>query len=164
MWIVKKTLEAEKTYCLGAKVPSRNEFDLAVEYNFHSAATTLPATWKHDECPDDFLFHAVTEQEIGKVIKGLSLNKAPGLDKITASVLKDSLPAILSIITSIMSNSLSTSRFPKAWKMAEVVPSCVRVRLFWRSMQQPAYLIIAYTIQGVWEVSLSSVRGLFNHQ
>ena len=114
-------------------MPSRNEFDLAVEYDFHSAATTLPETWKHDGCPDDVLFHAVTEQEIEKVIKGSSLNKAPGLDKITASVLKDSLPAILSIITSITSitnNSLNTSTFPKAWKMAEVVPSCVRVRLF----------------------------------
>ena len=94
-----------------------------MEYELNSATTMPPpATWKHDECPDDFQFHAVTEQEVGKVIKGLSLNKAPGHDKITARVLKDSLLAILSVITSIMNNSFSTSTFPKAWKMAEVVP------------------------------------------
>ena len=56
-----------------------------MEYDFHSAATTLPATRKHDDCPDDFQFHDVTEQDVGKVFKGLSLNKVPGHDKITAS-------------------------------------------------------------------------------
>lgn len=102
---------------------AQKAYDLAMEYDFNSATTiSPPATRKHDECPDDFQFHAVTEQEVGKVIKGLSLNKAPGHDKITARVLKDSLPAILSVITSIMNNSFSTSTFPKAWKMAEVVP------------------------------------------
>ena len=88
-----------------------------MEYDFHSAATTLPATRKHDDCPDDFQFHDVTEQDVGKLFKGLSLNKVPGHDKITASVLKDSLPTILSILP-----YFSTSTFPKAWKMAEVVP------------------------------------------
>ena len=54
-------------------MPSRNEFNLA-------AAKTLPATWKHDDdqCPDDFQPHAVTEQEVGKVIKDISLNKENG--------------------------------------------------------------------------------------
>ena len=52
-------------------MPSRNEFNLA-------AAKTLPATWKHDECPDDFQLYAVTEQEVGKVIKDISLNKENG--------------------------------------------------------------------------------------
>lgn len=93
-----------------------------MEYDFHSAATTLPATRKHDDCPDDFQFHDVTEQDVGKVFKGLSLNKVPGHDKITASVLKDSLPTIQSVIACIMNDSFSTSTFPKAWKMAEVVP------------------------------------------
>lgn len=52
-------------------MPSRNEFNLA-------AAKTLTATWKHDECPDDFQPHAVTEQVVGKVIKDISLNKENG--------------------------------------------------------------------------------------
>ena len=89
---------------------AQKAYDLAMEYDFNSATTIPPpATWKHDECPDDFQVHAVTEQEVGKVIKGLSLNKAPGHDKITACDLKDSLSAILSVITSIMNNSFSIS-------------------------------------------------------
>lgn len=84
-----------------------------MEYDFHSAATTLPATRKHDDCPDDFQFNDVTEQDVGKVFNGLSLNKVPGHDKITASVLKDSLPTILSVIACIMNNSFRGCSFVK---------------------------------------------------
>ena len=50
-------------------------------------------------------------------------SKAPGHDKIPIRVIKDSLPAVLSPITSIVNASLcSTCQFPSTWKKAEVLP------------------------------------------
>ena len=53
---------------------------------------------------------------------GLSCNKAPGYDKISARILKDSLPATSTIITRLINSSFELSVFPKAWKTAEVIP------------------------------------------
>lgn len=75
-----------------------------------------------DDCPDLFRFHPVLEKDVEDVIKGFSSNKAPGRDKVTTRVLKDYLPVIVPIITSIMNNSFSSKCFPKVWKMAEVTP------------------------------------------
>ena len=48
--------------------------------------------------------------------------KAPGLDKVTARVLKDSLPTTLSAITNPVNTSFSSNTFARAWKVAEVIP------------------------------------------
>ena len=48
--------------------------------------------------------------------------KAPGLDKVTARVLKDSLPTTLSAITNPVNTSFSSNTFARAWKLAEVIP------------------------------------------
>ena len=49
-------------------------------------------------------------------------NKSPGIDKISMRVIKDSLPAILPTITSIINATFVTGTFPCAWKMAEITP------------------------------------------
>ena len=41
-----------------------------------------------------------------------SSNKAPGLDKVTMSVIKDALPCILPVLTDIVNQSLLSSVFP----------------------------------------------------
>ena len=65
----------------------------------------------------------MSSREIENVIRSLPMNKAPGHDKIPIRVIKDSLPAILSPITSIVNASLcSTCQFPSSWKKAEVLP------------------------------------------
>ena len=46
-----------------------------------------------------FEFHAVTEKDIEKIIKHIPSNKAPGHDRVSTRVLKDSLPATLPVIT-----------------------------------------------------------------
>ena len=51
-----------------------------------------------------------------------SSNKAPGLDKVTMSVIKDALPCILPVLTDIVNRSLLSSVFPVAWKISEVIP------------------------------------------
>ena len=76
----------------------------------------------HDnQCPL-FKFQSVTEEEVGKIIRSLPSNKTPGLDKVTARVLKDSLPITLSAITNLVNTSFSSNTFAQVWKSAEVIP------------------------------------------
>ena len=49
-------------------------------------------------------------------------NKAPGHDKITMSVIKDSLPCILTVLTDIVNRFLLSSVFPSNRKISEVAP------------------------------------------
>ena len=53
-------------------------------------------------------------------------NRSPGIDKITMRVIKDSLPAILPMITSIFNASLTSGVFSSAWKTVadDLVPLC----------------------------------------
>ena len=51
-----------------------------------------------------------------------SSSKAPGLDKVTMSVIKDALPCILPVLTDIVNRSLLPSVFRVAWKISEVIP------------------------------------------
>lgn len=55
-------------------------------------------------------------------IKNLPYNKAPGYDKATARVLKDSSPVTVQIITNLINGSFSHNTFPNDWKMADVIP------------------------------------------
>ena len=60
---------------------------------------------------------------MANIILILPFNKAPGFDKISGRILKDSLPATLRIITSLMNNSFKYNTFARVWKIAEV--TCV---------------------------------------
>ena len=60
---------------------------------------------------------------MANVTLNLLSNKAPGFDKIPARILKDSLPATLHTITSLMNNSFKSDTFARVWKIAEV--TCV---------------------------------------
>ena len=70
-----------------------------------------------------FEFHAVTEQDSEKIGKHIPSNKAPGHDRVSARVLKDSLPATLPVITNLINSSFASKCFAQAWKSAVVIPS-----------------------------------------
>ena len=67
-----------------------------------------------DEDSDKFRFHSVSEEDVSKIIKYLPSNKAPGYDKVTARVLKDSSPVTVPIITDLINGSFSHNTFPNA--------------------------------------------------
>ena len=69
-----------------------------------------------------FEFHAVTEQGIEKIVKHIPSNKAPGLDRVSAGVLKDILPATLPVIINLMNTSFASNCFAQVWKSAVVIP------------------------------------------
>ena len=92
-------------------------------YTFNQESSCCPI----NNSPQDvqcslFEFQSVTEEEVGKIIRSLPSNKAPGLDKVTARVLKDSLPTPLFAITNPVNTSFSSNTFARAWKLAEVIP------------------------------------------
>ena len=70
-----------------------------------------------------FEFHAVTEQDIEKIVKHIPSNKTPGLDRVSARVLKDSVPATLPVITNLINTSFASNCFAQAWKSAVVIPN-----------------------------------------
>ena len=71
---------------------------------------------------EQFAFHTVECKQIQDIISAMPTNKAPGIDKISMRVVKDSLPVILPTLTSIINASFVTGTFPSLWKMAEVTP------------------------------------------
>ena len=80
-------------------------------------------TFNVSSVSEQFEFQPVSENDVANVILNLPSNKAPGFDKVPARILKDSLPATLQIITSLMNNSFKSNTFARAWKVAEV--TCV---------------------------------------
>ena len=70
-----------------------------------------------------FEFHAVTERDIEKIVKHIPSNKAPGQDKVSARVLKDSLAATRAVITNLIYSSFASNCFAQAWKSAVVIPN-----------------------------------------
>ena len=71
---------------------------------------------------EEFRFRAVTTLEVRKIIVSFPPNRAPGMDKLHMSVIKDALPVILPVLTELINRSLLTSVFPSAWKESVVIP------------------------------------------
>ena len=79
---------------------------------------TLSYTLKQKQ----FEFQDVKETDVKSVIKSLAANKAPGYDRISAPVLKDSCESIAPVISRLVNNSFKMAAFPKARKIAEMIP------------------------------------------
>jgi hypothetical protein len=68
------------------------------------------------------MFETVDCEEIREIVSSMPTNKSPGIDQISMRVIKNSLPAILPTITSIINTSLVSGIFPRDWKMAVMTP------------------------------------------
>ena len=73
----------------------------------------------------EFYFRPVTEQETLKIVMALPSNKAPGADKVTARILKASVPVTLPLLTNLINCSFRSGIFAESWRLAEVVP-CIK--------------------------------------
>jgi hypothetical protein len=71
---------------------------------------------------DEFNFRPVSSYEIRKIANSFPSYKAPGVDKVSVSVIKDALTIILSTLTEIVNRSLLTAVFPLAWKKSVAIP------------------------------------------
>ena len=97
--------------------------DLSLHHGLNvNSDVPTPLHISTDVSSELFLLHQVTENQVERVIRSLPSNKAPGMDKISSRILKDSLPSTLTTITHIVNNSFVTNTFARAWKTAEVTP------------------------------------------
>ncbi|CAB3994669.1 Hypothetical predicted protein, partial [Paramuricea clavata] len=71
---------------------------------------------------NQFNLRPVSSTTVRAIIVSVPSNKSPGPDKINMRVIKDCLHVILEPLTSIVNRSLTTSEFPDAWKIAELIP------------------------------------------
>ena len=75
-----------------------------------------PSQFKENE----FVFQPIEESYVYGVLNNLKTNKAVGLDKISARLLKDSSSVITPILTKLFNRSLISSTFPSTWKSGKV--------------------------------------------
>ena len=99
---------------------------LAEEHALHSlndkSIQPFTNSFLHDDRCPLFEFQPVMEKEVGKITRSLQSNKAPGPDKVTTRILKDTLPITLAKITNLVNTSFSLNTFAQVWKLAEVIP------------------------------------------
>ena len=70
---------------------------------------------------DEFHFHPIDELFVCNQLSKLKANKATGLDRITARLLKDAAVQITPVLTNLFNRPLLSSTFPSAWKSGKVV-------------------------------------------
>ena len=70
-------------------------------------------------CENEFVFQPIEESYVYGVLNKLKTNKAVGLDKISARLLKDSSSIITPILTKLFNRSLTSSTFPSTWNLAK---------------------------------------------
>ena len=91
---------------------------IAQEFGFPPCGHDLFRNFANDVHENDhrefFKFSSVTESLGENIVNGLPSNKTPGADKITSRVLKDSLHAILPIITHLFNKSFATGTFARS--------------------------------------------------
>ena len=77
--------------------------DLSLHHGLNvNSDVPTPLHISTDVSPELFVLHQVTENQVERVIRSLPSNKAPGMDKISSRILKDSLPSTLTTITHII--------------------------------------------------------------
>ena len=80
----------------------------------------LPAFWRLNGNDKSFFFCSITESFVLKQLKSLKTNKAIGLDRISARLLKESAECMAPVLTRFFDRSLETSIFPSIWKCGKV--------------------------------------------
>lgn len=82
----------------------------------------------HTALPPPSILHrtlsyiTATEKDVSDILKSLNVNKATGPDGISPKMLKEAGAAIVKPLTTLINMSLSTSLYPKDWKLANVLP------------------------------------------
>jgi hypothetical protein len=69
-----------------------------------------------------FEFHAITNDELIKVVKNLKANKSTGLDNVSTKLVKEAGDSIIPSPNHLFNLSLSTGIFSEDWKVAKVTP------------------------------------------
>ena len=69
-----------------------------------------------------FGFQPIVKAELNKLIANISVYKSSGVDNISSRALKDAFDVLIDQLLYIMNQSILSSTFPDAWKLATVIP------------------------------------------
>ena len=89
---------------------------LANECNFDLSAPALDP--RIFSVTGQFDFAHMDRDEVAQIVRSIPANKSSGIDKIPLSVIKDSIPATLPVITSSSNASFAHGIFPQSWELA----------------------------------------------
>ena len=64
----------------------------------------------------------VNEGEVLKIVNDINVSKSSGIENISSFAVKEALRVLISEITFTFNLSIKTSKFPKAWKRATIIP------------------------------------------
>ena len=87
--------------------------------------TVVPTT--ATRCLENVRFRVVDAEQVCKLLKGLSTNKAQGMDKIPAKILKIAATELAFPLATIFNYSLMTGTIPGKWKCGKVTAIFVQV-------------------------------------
>ena len=76
-------------------------------------------------CPDHedlWSIHPFTVNEVFKMIKDINVSKSSGLHNLSSFIVKEAFTVLVEVVTYLFNLSISSSKFPKAWKDALVIP------------------------------------------
>ncbi|CAB4022194.1 Hypothetical predicted protein, partial [Paramuricea clavata] len=92
----------------------------AFRFNEYYASVGINASAMADEIAEKLGFTTSVSD-----YQDTNSNMTPGYDKVTARILKDSLPVTIPTITNLINYSFSSCEFAQVWKRAEVTP-CIK--------------------------------------
>ena len=78
--------------------------------------------WDLPFLDSEFKFEKVDEEDVLKLLRGLDVNKAVGLDNISAKLLRMTAPVISRSLASLLNFSLENGQVANDWKLARVTP------------------------------------------
>ena len=90
--------------------------------NTNTTKACTPDSSESAPSENEWSFTNVHEAEVFKVIKTINVSKSSGIENMSSFVLKEALTILLTQITYLFNLTIKTSRFPKAWKEALVIP------------------------------------------
>ena len=70
----------------------------------------------------EFKFSTIEEEDVLKLLCNLDPNKAVGVDRISAKLLRTASPGISHSLTSLFNASLKCGQLPMKWKSARITP------------------------------------------
>ena len=115
--------------CIGTKLAAKIKEKLRL-ITSNSRKFFPPAFSRWNGNNKAFSFCSITESFVLKQLKTLKTNKAIGLDRISARLLKDSADCMAPILTRLFNRSLEASTFPSIWKCGKVTAFIQRRRSY----------------------------------
>ena len=75
-----------------------------------------------EESPEAKSFEMIRETIVHRVVKDINVSKSSGLDNVSSFVVKEAFLSIIPEVTYMYNLTLTTAKFPSAWKKALIVP------------------------------------------